>query len=216
MTAQKNRSVIYCFLLLFFSDRAWAALGQEITIGLPSVTYQKATLSRNYSGSAPVGFAGEYALYLNPRLCASGQFELNLESSEQTALFIGGGAGLKFYALGGEENNVSDLYIKGSSRSKWNVFLLVGFGGKQFDFSVPEKAVQPQDGSVIVQKDAKDVQKGSAFGLNLGFGISTALADNVEPGLRLQMFKSFSAENQPSISATSIWLQMTFKLHGLI
>lgn len=215
---KRSRSSIIFALFLFWviSDYGCAAISQEITLGLPSASYQKTTLSRNYSGAGPIGFAGEYALYVSPRLCVQGQFEINLESSEQTALFIGGAAGLKFYALGGEATEVSDIYVKGSSQAKWNIFLLAGFGGKQFDFSVPEKAIQPQDGSVIIQKDAKDVQKGSAFGLNLGFGLSSALGKNLEPGFRMQIFQSFSAENQPSIAVTSLWLHMTFKLKGLI
>lgn len=204
--------IFFLLLLCAVPSHSYAAMSQQIILGLPSATYTKTTLSRTYSGAGPIGFAGEYGLFLNSNLCVAGQFELNLESYEQTAVLIGGGVGIKYFAVGGEKRSIADTYVKGASWPRWNLFFLAGLGGKQFDFTVPEKAAQPQEEGTIVQKDAKDFQKGSAIGLNFGLGLSVPVMNDMEPGFRAQIFQSFSAANQPTISVVSLWLSVGFNL----
>ncbi len=185
---------------------------QEITVGVPSGNYTKTTISEVYKGTAPYGFATEYGIFLDPKLAIAGQFELNLEPTKQSAVLLGGAAGLKYYVVGGDNRILSDTYVKGVGRPKLNAFLVVGFGGKQYDFSVPEKVEDDKKAGSIFEKDGKDLAKGSVVGLSVGLGAQYPIFFDLQPGFRVQMFKSFSAENQPDITVMAVWLSCGFGL----
>ncbi len=210
----KNRLFMFFILKIAFTahDVALALPNQEITVGLASGAYQKRTLSKTYIGASPFGFSGEYSIFVNQRLSLAGQFELNLEGEQNSAILIGGSGGLKFYAVGGDSGLISDYYIKGENWPKWNLFLLAGFANKSYDFTIPEKASQTVDEGLIVQKDAKDQQKGSVLGITMGFGITYPVVYYFQPGFRFNIFKSFSAEFQPDIIVSSIWISSGFVL----
>lgn len=202
----------FLFLLIFqiVNPKEVIALNlpdQKFTIALPVTSFSKATAhpSGTSSGSLPVGFAAEYSIFLKPTMSLDGQFEVNLESSEQSIVFMGGSGGTKWFLIGGANENYSDPYLNSNGSSNLNVFILTAFAARQFDFTVLEK-------DLSITRDKKNPIKGSVFALQLGAGAEMPLFGDVLAGIRLQMVSSFSNPNNPDLTIIEFWITTAYNL----
>lgn len=182
---------------------------QKILIALPSMTATRKTVNETSSLQSAVGFAAEYSLFLRPDLALIGQFGMNLAEGNQGTLFLGGAGGIGYYFMGGANLEYADANIKTIAKSGLNLFGILAFASKQFDFTSLPKATK-SDPSVADKPDAKGGTKGNIVGLALGFGAEYPIQFDLYGGVRYQIFQSFSATDQPDINGNEIWLSLGF------
>ncbi len=171
----------------------------------------RATLTRNESYAAPVGYAIEYSMFLGKNLALTGQFNLSLEPVAQSVFFMGGGAALTWYIMGGANTNYSDDYFQISSEPGFNLIFVGGMAARQFDFSSADQRLVATTGEPIIY-DKKDKPSNSFFGPLFGLGIELPVGFFLTPGFRIQMVSSFESTDSPSITSMEVWFYSAFVL----
>jgi hypothetical protein len=203
-----------CLLpLLAGNDKAMSAEAfvlpdQKLLVALPVINYSRETFSRSDSGSIPVGFAAEYSLFLTNSSTIFTQFEINLDSATQSVAFIGGGAGMSWYLIGGSNIKHEGTFIESIAKPKQDLYVGLGLASRSFDFLI--KDTDQSDSAKIQQKDKKDNPTGSFIGAMVFLAYEYPFYYDLLPGIRFQYIKSFTSETSPDFTITEIWLSVGF------
>lgn len=209
----KFKTIISLFLVLISAEGYCLTLNfpeQKMTLALPIVNYNKVTYVTDDSQLLPMGFAAEYSMFLNSDLSIDAQFEVNLESSEGSIVFLGGSGGIKWYLIGGANEKYTDPYIRNIGSPDLNVYFSGGFAARQFDFRVID-SLSAEVGTAVI-RDEKNVSTGNVFAMQFGMGVEYPVFSDLLPGARLQVLKSFSGQTIPDIFILEFWITTAFVL----
>lgn len=194
LSRQLTKILIGCALMLA-RENSCLASPFKLGLGVSFLQFTKTSDDGTVAGSVPVGVAGSAGYFFANRWAGNGVFEMNLEMTKQTAVFIGGQGVVEYYLAGGMPKSVVGEAFSVESFPKFNAIVFAGAGGHSYNFNAFESSTV-----AVKKRKANNTARGSVmgpvFGAALGFGIARGVMFNVSG----KMFKGLTDEITPAIT----------------
>jgi len=192
-----RRSLTLLFLssLNMLMSRSSLAASFRNNVGYSFATFTKVSNDGTVSGAAPLGVDFSAGYFLADQISADGTFELNLETSQNSAVFAGGGIQLSYYLSGGQPKQIFEETFSAIANPKIITTVFTGAVVKSYNFSAFDKA-----SGRVKKRAANNTLRGSVMGPVFGASGSLNVSERVRMHLTGKIFKGLTDEITPAIT----------------